>query len=391
MAANLQTSVVIATRNRRDVLLNTLAELRATVGPPERCEIVVVDNHSHDGTRDAVRKSGLEVKLIKAPGNLGSCAKALGVEQAAGRYVLFLDDDSYPRPGSVERMIEHLEADRFLGAVGFQVHLPDGSRECSALPNIFVGCGVGFRIGMLRDIGSLDPTLFMQAEEYDLAFRMISAGWRVECFADCHVEHLKAAEARRTARTVYYDTRNNLIVLSRYLPRPHFLIYRKDWMQRYRWLAAAGRHRVAHLRGLVSGFTCGLADRKLYKPLRLSAEAVETLFRFHEIHQRTAALRTDGVRRVVLAELGKNIYPFFRGARQCGLEVLAVADDRFAAPNRRYRDIPVLPVTEALDLKPDAVIVSNTSPVHAERADVRLRGATEVPVHTWFATNSAGS
>ena len=377
-------SIIMATRNRRDVVLNTLAEVRAATGAAEQHEIIVVDNHSRDGTANAIRERYPEIRLIRVPGNLGSCAKALGVEQAVGRYILFLDDDSYPRPGSVERMVQHLEADRYLGAVGFQVHLPDGSRECSALPNVFVGCGAGFRAAMLRDIGSLDPSLFMQAEEYDLAFRMVSAGWRVECFGDCHVEHLKTSGARRTARTVYYDTRNNLIVLARYLPAAYFALFRADWIQRYRWIASANKHLFAHLRGLVSGFACGIPDRRLYQPLRLSPEALETLFRFDEIHQRTAAVRKDGVRRIVLAELGKNVYPFLRAAQQCGLKVLAVADDRFAAPKRCYRQVPIVPVVEALDRKPDAIIVSNTSPVHTELATRRLRAATDIPVHNWF-------
>ncbi|MCK4657918.1 MAG: glycosyltransferase [Phycisphaerae bacterium] len=384
MAETPLTSIIIATQNRRDVLLNTLAEVRAAAGTSGPYEIIVVVNRSRDGTVEAVRNLQPEVKLIKAPGNLGSCAKALGVEKASGRYILFLDDDSYPRPGSIERMIEHLEADHFLGAVGFQVHLPDGSRECSALPNVFVGCGVGFRACMLRDIGSLDPSLFMQAEEYDLAFRMISAGWRVECFADCHVQHLKTPAARKTARTIHYDTRNNLIVISRYLPPAHFAIYRRDWNQRYRWIAAANHRLGAHIRGLISGYACGIADRRLYRRLRLSCEAVETLFRFNEIHERTAVLKRDGVQRIVFAEFGKNIYPFFRAARQCGLEVLAIADDRFAGPKRYYREIPILPVAEALDRRPDTVIVSNTSPVHAAQADKRLSAVTDIPVHTWF-------
>ena len=377
-------SVVMATRNRRQVLLDTLARVHSVTAAVAPSQIIVVDNRSRDGTLDAVRHHHPDVTVLKAPGNLGSCAKALGVEKAVGRYTLFLDDDSYPRPGSIENMIAHLQADHFLGAVGFQVHLPDGSRECSALPNVFVGCGVGFRTGMLRDIGSLDPSLFMQAEEYDLAFRMISAGWRVECFPDCHVEHLKTPGARRTPRTVYYDIRNNFIVLARYLPQPYFGIYRQDWRQRYRWIAAANRHRIAHWRGLLSGYACGLTDRRLYRPLRLSAETVEMLFRFDEIQQRTGAVRARGAQRIVLAELGKNVYPFFRAARQCGLEILAIADNRFTAPQRQYRGVPILPVSAALALQPDALIVSNMAPVHAQSAAARLRAATDVPVHAWF-------
>lgn len=379
-------SIILATHNRREVLLGTLGRVYAAARTAGDFEIIVVDNRSRDGTVKAVRERFTDgvVTVIEAQGNLGSCAKSLGVQRATGEFSLFLDDDSWPRLGCIERMIEHLRGDRYLGAVGFQVHLPDGTRESSALPNVFVGCGVGFRTQMLRDIGSLDPSLFMQAEEYDLAFRMVAAGWRVECFEDCHVEHLKTPAARCSARTVYYDTRNNLIVLARYLPEPYFSIYRHDWNRRYRWIASANRHRFAHWRGLAAGFACGAADRGLYRPLRLDPAGVETLFRIEEIRQRVAEVRQRGAQRVVLADLGKNIYPFFRACRQCDLEVVAIADDRFAAPERTYRDVPIRAVDEALRMDHDAVIVANTSTVHAVATASRLRNVTERPVLDWF-------
>ena len=60
-------------------------------------------------------------------------AKNAALPQALGKYVVFLDDDSFPRPGSIGRMIAHFEADETLGAATFTVTLPDGTRECSAL------------------------------------------------------------------------------------------------------------------------------------------------------------------------------------------------------------------------------------------------------------------
>ena len=47
-------------------------------------------------------------------------------------------------------MVEHFEAMPSLGAAVFTVTLPDGSRECSAYPDVFIGCGVGFRRAALR-------------------------------------------------------------------------------------------------------------------------------------------------------------------------------------------------------------------------------------------------
>ncbi len=51
-------AVVVATRNRRNSLLRTLARLREL---PERPGIVVVDNGSTDGTSAAARAAGVDV------------------------------------------------------------------------------------------------------------------------------------------------------------------------------------------------------------------------------------------------------------------------------------------------------------------------------------------
>jgi putative ABC transport system substrate-binding protein len=48
-----------------------------------------------------------------------------------------------------------------------------------ALPGVFVGCGVGLRAEAYAESGGLDRTFFMQAEEYDLSFRLAVAGWEV--------------------------------------------------------------------------------------------------------------------------------------------------------------------------------------------------------------------
>src|ERR1700678_3181374 len=98
---------LICTHNRREVLLNTLGELADV---DRRCglltETIVVDNASTDGTPDAVAAQFPDVHLIRHPKNRGACAKNLGLQNARGRFVMFLDDDSWPTADSVGRMIE---------------------------------------------------------------------------------------------------------------------------------------------------------------------------------------------------------------------------------------------------------------------------------------------
>lgn len=58
-------------------------------------------------------------------------------------------------------------------------------------------------------------------------------------------------------------------------------------------------------------------------------------------------------------------------------------DDGFARPKRRYRGVPLVTDQQGLTLPAEAVIVSNSSPVHARAAEVRLRSRTDLPIHRW--------
>ncbi len=252
-------SFVLATFNRSEVVADTLARVVQCGLNGRDFEIIVVDNASTDGTPDAV--ASVADRVIRLDRNMGSCAKAVGIEHAQGRYIVFLDDDSYPRPGSVSRMVERFEEDPRLAAAGFTICLPGRGKEGSALPGVFVGCGVGLRADVLKAVGGLDRTFFMQAEEYDLCFKLLGAGWGIGVFEDLQVEHLKTSQARKSDRTTFLDVRNNLRVVERYLPGPHRRIYRQEVIQRYKWLAERDGHRSAWVKGVVAGRWLGALER----------------------------------------------------------------------------------------------------------------------------------
>ena len=298
--------------------------------------------------------------------------------------MLFLDDDSYPRAGSIEQMITHFRGNPKLGAGGFTVHLPDGRQESAALPHVFVGCGVGFRRKALEQSGGLDRALFMQAEEYDLCFRLMACGWEVEVFDDLHVDHLKSPQARMSERTCYYDTRNNLIVAGRYIPDEHESAYREDVMQRYRWIAESQGHALANQNGERAGLERYPLERDAFADRRLTPEKFETFFRFEEVETRMRELHAGGINKIVLADLGKNVYPFVCGAVTSGVHIIAIADDRFAKRGRTYRGIPVVK-PGAVDLNTvDAIVVSNMSPTHAVNSELWWKAQAQCLVFSWF-------
>ena len=95
-------------------------------------------------------------------------------------------------------------------------------------------------------------------------------------------------------------------------------------------------------------------------------------------------LYRQGIRDVVLVDLGKNVYAFRQGTAAAGLKILAIADDRLAAPNRTYRGAGILATDEALSLGAQAYVVSNTSYVHSCRRCRDLTRQISRPVYNWF-------
>jgi N-acetylglucosaminyl-diphospho-decaprenol L-rhamnosyltransferase len=380
---------LISTHNRRDVLLRTLAEL-ADVG--RRCglrtETVVVDNASVDGTPDAVAADFPDVRLVRGTSNRGACGKNAGLSLAAGKFVVFLDDDSYPTAESLPRMAAHFAADAKLGAAAFHVRLPGGGHECSAYPSVFVGCGTGFRREALLQVGGLPADFFMQAEEYDLSLRLLDAGWGVRRFDDLLVHHLKTPGARVPTRTTRLDVRNNLTVIARRFPARHALPFAVDWMRRYRWIAKTKgrRHELAFWRGLAEGLGKAVASAAVPGRRRpVSAAAFEQFSNADAVRERFITLAyAHGVRTVLLIDVGKNVRAYRKAAEGCGVRVVAVADPRLAKAGRRYHGIPVVDDAAARELAYDVAVVANASPVHAARRLAEWRKADERPVFDLF-------
>jgi hypothetical protein len=97
-------------------------------------------------------------------------------------------------------------------------------------------------------------------------------------------------------------------------------------------------------------------------------------------------LVSDGVRTIVLADLGKNIFAYHRAAKDAGVKVLAIGDDRFCAASREYRGIPVVPLDDALHAEADAVVVANSSAVHGAYTHDQVVRRVQCPVYHWFSS-----
>ncbi len=90
-------------------------------------EFIVVDNASHDGTKEMIEKFHPQVTYIENTHNLGY-AKAcnIGMRAASGDYFLFLNPDIIVLPGSIEALQKYLEEHLDVAVVAPKLTKPSG-------------------------------------------------------------------------------------------------------------------------------------------------------------------------------------------------------------------------------------------------------------------------
>ena len=97
-------SIIIPTRNRRDLLRQALRSAQAQTWAD--VELLVVDEASSDGTADMMAAEFPEVRIVRhdAPRGPGG-ARNSGVAASDGTWVLFLDDDDLLHKRHVEALV----------------------------------------------------------------------------------------------------------------------------------------------------------------------------------------------------------------------------------------------------------------------------------------------
>ena len=202
-----QLSVVVATHNRRELLVRLLESLGAQEAAPESFEAIVADDGSSDGTGEAVERfeSGFALRYLRLEKAGQAAAQNAAVEAAAAPVVLFLDDDTIAGPRLVaEHLAAHRRNPRLLG-VGHLEQRPRRGRDWYA--QMFAktwnrhydelgersldwtacfGANLSVRREAFREAGGFATDLPV-GEDMELAYRLERAG--------CEPRFLPAAKA----------------------------------------------------------------------------------------------------------------------------------------------------------------------------------------------------
>lgn len=97
-------SVIITTHNRKGLLKRAVDSVLVQTYTP--IELIVVDDHSEDGTSEVCKDSRINyIYISKEESRGGNYARNLGIKASNGEYCAFLDDDDYWLPVKIEKQV----------------------------------------------------------------------------------------------------------------------------------------------------------------------------------------------------------------------------------------------------------------------------------------------
>jgi GT2 family glycosyltransferase len=133
MKAPVDVSAIIISLNSKRFLRDCLETLERGPWRDVTREIIVADNGSTDGSLELLRESYPGVQVLAIGKNIGFCpAGNLAARQAAGRYLLFLNDDILVQDDAIPRLVEWMDAHPEAGMIGSRLLNIDGTDQFSS-------------------------------------------------------------------------------------------------------------------------------------------------------------------------------------------------------------------------------------------------------------------
>ncbi len=213
-------SIVIVTFGARRWVEETLRLLGERTPPCH--EVIVVDNASKDGTTGLLRDSVTGARITFNPRNVGfGTASNQGAARARGRHVLFLNSDVLVHDRWLEPLLDVLERDQSVAAVGPRLLNLDGTLQSAGAVLGRSGAGLAYGDGLPADapeaafrrdvdylsgscllvrrdhfhrVGGFDPRYGLAYfEDADLCMALARLGYRVVYEPASVVTHVRGA------------------------------------------------------------------------------------------------------------------------------------------------------------------------------------------------------
>jgi glycosyltransferase involved in cell wall biosynthesis len=194
---NALVTIGIPVRNCEKTIGTTLDSIISQDYPHNLIKIIVVDDGCKDRTIpiiiDKLEKTKIEARIISTGGKGVATARQTVVDNALGKYIVWVDGDALI-PGDyvskqVEFMEEHPHVGKARGRFGWlrnrkvlaDLHYLSYvcQQKMEVEPKITGICCSICRIDAIRDAGGFDINIKGAGEDVDLAIRMLTRGWEL--------------------------------------------------------------------------------------------------------------------------------------------------------------------------------------------------------------------
>ncbi len=253
----IKVSVIIPNWNGNELLKDCL---RSLVGQSFKdFEIILVDNGSTDDSVSFIENFFPDIKIVKLEKNFGF-AKAIneGVKASAGKYVIFLNNDtqadkdfvkhlilcadSHPEVISVNSKLLNFYDRKIIDGVGILINEAGQARSIGwqekdrgqfDKEQYIFGATGGASLFKRKDfikVGGFDDSYFMYSEEVDFSFRAQFLGYKSIYCSKAVVYHKHKASAKKRPQHIeYWQFRNMTQTIIKDFPAG--VIFKK-----WRWL-----------------------------------------------------------------------------------------------------------------------------------------------------------
>ncbi|MGQ9719532.1 MAG: glycosyltransferase [Nitrososphaerales archaeon] len=221
-------SVIVPTKDCRKTISNLLVSLHDQKYP--HYEVIVVDS-SNDGT-DKIASEYDSVKVIRSPPMGPNLARNLGLKNAQGEIVSFIDGDCVAERDWIDLIVKEFNKDESVGCVGGSV-LIDGSAFLgeymdNTLFTIYpkysqggvltdkdfqdhpfgkmrvpVGCNMAFRRNVLEELGGFRIRWRCPYDEIELFYRILHQGYKININPKILVHNIPRPSFLEMLRQVY--------------------------------------------------------------------------------------------------------------------------------------------------------------------------------------------
>jgi GT2 family glycosyltransferase len=181
-------SVVVCSYNGSRTLRETLTALGEVDYP--NYEVIVIDDGSTDATPAIARE--FPVRLVQSENRGLSHARNLGLREAQGEILVYIDDDAYPDPLWLRYLVHTFQSTQHAAVGGPNIcppadcetaqcvsHSPGGPNHVLLSDTVaehISGCNMAFRRDALLAIGGFDDRFRIAGDDVDVCWRLHDRG-----------------------------------------------------------------------------------------------------------------------------------------------------------------------------------------------------------------------